>query len=75
MGKENKRPGMELNDAALENVSGGNNNYALAVNICNACYTNDRRRYGECSQHAPGLDNYMQKNGAISGYKSCPFYK
>lgn len=76
MNDEISRREGELNEAALDQVSGG---FTLsdrprdrAFQICGECRTFGSRR-AKCSGGPEQLTQYQEEHGNIPGYSSCPF--
>ena len=72
MNEEIMRRKAELNDQALENVSGGVNEKLLqkAAQICGAC---QYRIIKTCNVPAEDLARYMQNEHTVSKWIYCPF--
>ena len=74
MREEIKNPGMELSDAQLSNVSGGDEYGSQAFMLCDACSRSGRRCSAE--QSLSSLIQYLKENGpySVTDYHHCPYY-
>lgn len=73
MNEEMNKQNAELNDAALESVSGGidaNLARAHAEQLCNMCLKLGRYR----CEHASELRYFIQKNGPLNHPWDCPYF-
>ena len=68
----------ELNERALEQVSGGasDNPELQATRVCRACPVT-LGHGGQCDGGEAELVRYLRKNGvdSVRAYKQCPFYR
>ena len=72
MGEEIRNPGTELNEAALEGVSGGLNEKMLqkATQVCGAC---QHKMDKSCNVPVEDLARYMQNERTVGKWIYCPF--
>ena len=74
MSEEIRNQNTELNDAALEGVSGGKSIYEVkADDICRSC-PRYRNNCGDSSSRWGELVDYMKAHGILYFYYQCPFY-
>ena len=75
MSEEIRNPGTEMNDAALEGVSGGGSSRYehQAANLCISC-PRYRKNCGDSSSRRGELVKYMETHGYVNFYYQCPFY-
>ena len=74
MSEEIKRPGTEMNDAALEGVSGGLSAYEYRAEVlCGEC-PRFKKNCGTHSSRWSELVKYMEAHGYVNSYSKCPFY-
>ena len=74
MSEENKHPGKELHDAALEGVSGGSSYDLAAADLCYSC-PRYRNNCGTGSSRQGELVEYMKaRHCLLYSYTQCPCY-
>lgn len=79
MNEENKRPGTELNDAALEQASGGGQEVRVAMSsagsMCDRCKIHrGENRYCDGGTQMK-LCDYLLAGGRVDKFEQCPFLK
>ena len=67
----------ELNERALEQVSGGNDDpFLQAKEVCSGCSVTFASR-GQCDGGRTELMYYLRRNGvdSVQDFRQCPFYR
>ena len=76
MCEEIRNPGAEINEAELENVSGGEDPRARlwAHGMCTACLQTDFSKRECYNSNQRNLALYYEERGNIRVFTTCPYY-